>query len=804
MYSVSDSYKKALLEKHITDTVEGSVVLKDGTSIALSDKNIVTGSLRICHELCDDYKIGTFNLGSLNIGFFDDNALGRDFSGAKITITYKIETEDGWESVPMGIFIADGQSVVRRRNTVTLTAYDYGILFDCTLGTTIRNMSGHAEDIISAVCERCGVVFGGIADGLPNTEITLSPSSERIQSCRDLVGWCAALLCGYAVIDRTGKLFIISARYDVDAEDPTEIVVDKLLTAAERNSIYSTDTRAWIAQMSGYSDGKTKIYKSNITREDSQAARAVYYLENNPLTEGMGESLCDLINCNWLSFIDGFMQRGITAEIYGDPALDAGDIIRCSGGDIDQRKSIVGLVTKQEWRYRDYHTVICASAQLGDGIESPEGDEESTSQAQAVGDTDDIYPVKVISQSEKRGKGGGSEYYAGEGIILEGKTFSLSQANSSNIGGIRLSPYKNVPADDTSNDRDYGLYKGVDAFPALRTARNNQKGGMFLGDGLVPHLDLTQNSQGAITYKVTDYVELRLGEGLEFVDEAYVDIIENAKAKYGGRAVCVPKATKEKFGIVKLGKRIGIDTDGSIYSAMFGKKGIEVSDKGEISVLIDDETIRIDGNGKLCAQGGGNGVSIENAVIIKESDSSYLLHNYTETNYVAGNRIGYAGAGNQIIVGGYILRKQGTALDTSGSAMYTGATFPKGGANASAMIDNYTLRMEVGTVLPSYTSVSWWDNIGTSQLRGANTYDLSRSGLNFYWNGIYPPDTNHPFGYVAMSVSFMYVNASGLLAASSSQTKYVDFASEAEYNAAIGLTYEPNELITVQETVTEV
>lgn len=805
MYSVSDSYKKALLEKHITDTVEGSVVLKDGTSIALSDKNIVTGSLRICHELCDDYKIGTFNLGSLNIGFFDDNALGRDFSGAKITITYKIETEGGWESVPMGIFIADGQSVVRRRNTVTLTAYDYGILFDCTLGTTIRNMSGNAENIISAVCERCGVVFGGIAEGLPNTEITLSPSSERIQSCRDLVGWCAALLCGYAVIDRTGKLFIISARYDVDAEDPTEIVVDKLLTAAERNSIYSTDTRAWIAQMSGYSDGKAKIYKSNITREDSQAARAVYYLENNPLTEGMSEGLCDLINCNWLSFIDGFMQRGITAEIYGDPALDTGDIIRCSGGDIDQRRSVVGLVTKQEWRYRDYHTVICASAQLGDGIESPEGDEESASQAQAVGDTDDIYPVKVISQSEKRGTSGGGQYYlAGEGLSLNQNVFSLTKAGRSSLGGICISPYATVPDDDTTDDRDCGIYlRGNDAFPSVRRATKKQIGGIYLGDGLAPTVE--QNGE---TYTNTGHVEVRIGEGLEYVEnsEKPADERERRQNVLGGRAVAVTKATNEKFGSVKLGKRIGVAADGSIYPVMSGKDGIEVSDNGEISVKIDNETIRIDGNGKLMAAGGaaGDGVAIENAVVIQEADAAYLLHNYTEVKYVAGNKIGYAGPGNQIIVGGYTLIKDGTPVDPSGSAMYVETVFPKGGNSPDAMVEPHGIIMIPGNAYPNYTFVGWWDNISSSMLRGENTYDLSRSGINVYWQTIYPPDANHPFGYVAMKISFMFVNSSGNLAASSSQTKYADFASEAEYNAAMGLTYERNELTEVQETVTEV
>jgi hypothetical protein len=112
--------------------------------------------------------------------------------------------------------------------------------------------------------------------------------------------------------------------------------------------------------------------------------------------------------------------------------------------------------------------------------------------------------------------------------------------------------------------------------------------------------------------------------------------------------------------------------------------------------------------------------------------------------------------------------------------------------------------MKVDTAYQNYTSISWWDNVNTNQLRGANTYSVSRSGLNFYWTTIFPPSTSYPYGYVVMKVSFMYVDANGKLAVSASQTKYVEFASEAEYNAAIGLTYEPNELVEIQETVTEV
>ncbi len=399
MYSVSESYKNALLENVINDTVSGMVALTDGTVIELNDNTIVSGSLKISHELCGEYAIGTFNLGSLKIGFFDDNALLRDFSGAEIRISYKIETKAGWEEVPMGIFIVDGSTVKRKRNTITLTAYDYGILFDCALSDELRAMTDTAENLIKSSCELCGVTFGGIAAGLPNAEIVLNPASLQIQSCRDLVEWCAVLLCGYAIIDREGNLKIISAKYDVSQDDATDIVIDKYLSAFERDSFYSTDTRAWIATLSAYSGNSRKIYKSTITQPDEQAARAIYTLEKNPLLADKTESECDEINNAWLQFIDGFKQRGIIASIYGDPALDVGDVMRCSEGDIDQRLSIVGLVTRHEWRYRNFHNIVCASAQLSDGFPEEETEENNETDETA---TDKPKAVKVISQLEKR------------------------------------------------------------------------------------------------------------------------------------------------------------------------------------------------------------------------------------------------------------------------------------------------------------------------------------------------------------------------------------------------------------------
>ena len=479
MYSVSESYKNALLENVINDTVSGVVALTDGTVIELNDNTIVSGSLKISHELCGEYAIGTFNLGSLKIGFFDDNALLRDFSGAEIKISYKIETKAGWEEVPMGIFIVDGSTVKRKRNTITLTAYDYGILFDCALSNELRTMTDTAENLIKSSCELCGVTFGGIAVGLPNAEVVLNPASLQIQSCRDLVEWCAVLLCGYAVIDREGKLKIISAKYDVSKDDATDIVIDKYLGAFERDSFYSTDTRAWIATLSAYSGNSRKIYKSTITQPDVQAARAIYTLEKNPLLADKTESECDEINNAWLQFIDGFKQRGIIASIYGDPALDVGDVMRCSEGDIDQRLSIVGLITKHEWRYRNFHNIVCASAQLSDGF--PEEENEENNEADDTA-TDKPKAVKVISQLEKRLDGietGSSG--AGVGIFINKRKNAERFNDYSGANDLNAGDYSHAEGYGTQAKNNYAHAEGFETTANGEGSHSEGKGCIAYG-----------------------------------------------------------------------------------------------------------------------------------------------------------------------------------------------------------------------------------------------------------------------------------------------------------------------------------
>ena len=209
--------------------------------------------------------------------------------------------------------------------------------------------------------------------------------------------------------------------------------------------------------------------------------------------------------------------------------------------------------------------------------------------------------------------------------------------------------------------------------------------------------------------------------------------------------------------------------------------------------------------GTMAASGGSSGgeqLTIENAVVIKQSDSAYILHNFTETKYIAGNRIGYAGAEDSIIVSENVAVKSAVDVKAETSKYVFGTVSTT--SNTSAVINDYDIEMTIVSINPIYATVKLSSSktgitIPTSTV---NTYDLSKSGLRLVWDTIYPPGTleKFPNGHVRCLVQIVYTDASGVAKTSNSVTLYAGFSSEAEYNAAVGLTYEPNTLTTVTDS----
>ena len=367
MYPVSSDYLAAVRGKVRTDRLTGTIVLSSGSTITIDDSVLVRDSVKLTRELCSGkYRIGTFDLACLRFGFFIDNALGLDLTGAYVTLAYGLLAEGDFETVPLGKFLIDPVLSVRRKNILSIVAYDEGVKFDVPLPDSLREMTGTPDELIAAACTHCGVstdiTAASIAD-LPNSGMTVGADEKQIQTCRDLVMWCAALMCSYAAVDRSSKLTLIPAKYSVQPDDMSVIILDRTIRADERRSITVTDTRAYIKYLTAYSGDEVRSYTSAYTSDDEQASPAAYVLEKNPLLAGKSASVCDTANAEWLEYIDAFKQRGVEAEIFGDPSIDPGDTIAFRGGDVDQRTGIIGVVTGIEWRYRGCMDIECLAAE---------------------------------------------------------------------------------------------------------------------------------------------------------------------------------------------------------------------------------------------------------------------------------------------------------------------------------------------------------------------------------------------------------------------------------------------------------
>ena len=240
---------------------------------------------------------------------------------------------------------------------------------------------------------------------------------------------------------------------------------------------------------------------------------------------------------------------------------------------------------------------------------------------------------------------------------------------------------------------------------------------------------------------------------------------------------------------------------GATYTAGAGIDISKSSESSEISAKIDSKTIQFDADGKMYVP--TVPLTLENAVVIQEADAKYLLHEYTQVEYIAGNRIGYAGSENQIIINGYITVKSGNQLT---APLYTSANLKSFSGTA---VTEHSITAELVSVNSGgqYTfSVS--DN-GTVVGR-YTTYDSSTIGFAITWGGIHgTASAAAPYGYAYLEfwaikkATAEATTYSSEFISNISRLNYV-FASEAEYNAAVGLTYEPQTLTQVNETVTEV
>ena len=411
MLDVSAAYTAAIKDKNRTDRIAGTIKLCDGETINITDDIIVNNSVTLKEQLVsgDTFEIGTFYTNQLDITVYDDNFLTRTYANARITPKYEIQLADGtWESVPLGVFTVDNSLTKRKGSIHKLTAFDDSTRFDVNISAYAggrKTVQQHIKDAAADVgIELATTDFVAY----PNDNLTVdSTISTEIQTYRDLIEWCCAIMAASARINRYGKLEIVKLKEKTTTVDDALIYdPDYTVEGYERTGTEFFDLRALMKYFSTTFDGEQYVYTNISTLDDSAARKATLYIPENPLLQSLS---IETRKSAFQSCADAMTiaLRRVEFSFNGNPAIECFDTLCGSGGKIDVNRTIAFFPTTLVWKYRGAHKVSCAFAELTDEATATVLEMTLASNEQSK------TPVQVKSKTEKRLDGVGKKATSG-------------------------------------------------------------------------------------------------------------------------------------------------------------------------------------------------------------------------------------------------------------------------------------------------------------------------------------------------------------------------------------------------------
>ena len=446
MLDVSAAYTAAIKDKNRTDRIAGTIKLCDGETINITDDIIVNNSVTLKEQLVsgDTLEIGTFYTNQLDITVYDDNFLSRSYANARVTPKYEIQLAGGtWESVPLGIFTVDNSLTKRKGSIHKLTAFDDSTKFDVDISAYSggkKTVQQHIKDLAADV----GITLATTDfSSYPNYNLIVdSTVSSSVQTYRDLIEWCCALMAASARINRYGKLEIVKLKEKKKTVDGVLVYdADYTVEGYERTGTEFFDLRALTKYFSTTFDGEQYVYANSSALEDTIARKATLFLPENPLLRSVSdaERKTAFEACADTIYI---ALRRVEFSFNGNPAIECFDTLCGNGGKIDVNRTIAFFPTSLVWKYRGAHKVSCAFAELTD--EATASASEAAILVATEASTINKMPVQVKSKMEKRLDGVGKTASDAGGVGKFTDTDKTSEIFNDYSGNTASGNYSHV------------------------------------------------------------------------------------------------------------------------------------------------------------------------------------------------------------------------------------------------------------------------------------------------------------------------------------------------------------------------
>lgn len=366
MYSVSNAYKTAIREINPDSYVLGTITLLDSTIITITDADI--NSLDYINQCTPDdgFSVGYTHTGEQGITIYDDISNYRAFQGAKIELIYYLKiSPTEYEGVPLGIFEVV-EATRPTATTIKLVGYDNMTKFDVDypLAVSERYSMRTPFQRVKDLCVALGVELWEAdvnaqfeLSDMPNGTISHSLAFTHIVTARDYLDYLCQLLCGFATIDRLGRLRIVC--WKLKGTITGYAIPDNL----RKSSTFNDTVLKYSAvnmSVSFYEGADGGSVKNVIAPETPTGTGEVLSMYTNNLIRGFLYDQAQTILDNIASVMtntdpeNGTVMRWLPCDIQytGDPALDLGDWVTYTG--YTAGEGIEVPIHKIDWKYRGW------------------------------------------------------------------------------------------------------------------------------------------------------------------------------------------------------------------------------------------------------------------------------------------------------------------------------------------------------------------------------------------------------------------------------------------------------------------
>ena len=205
MYSASADFNTKI--KDNIRVIHWSGVINTPTPISFADENVISGSL-VRAISGERLEVGSVYASQLNLEVELPGVSRYELYGCTMTLNCSIDGAS--DLIPMGVFTIT--EALQSASKITITAYDSMIKFDDVTFSPSNEIKTPYE-WLSDYCTTCGVSLGSTS-----AEISVLPNGGRktgyadvvsdVSTYRDVLGYLASYLGGYAYIGRDDKLYI--------------------------------------------------------------------------------------------------------------------------------------------------------------------------------------------------------------------------------------------------------------------------------------------------------------------------------------------------------------------------------------------------------------------------------------------------------------------------------------------------------------------------------------------------------------------------------------------------------------------